>query len=189
MSKKVTVQALVLITGINVDVEALDGSYNDFFEALRDGKIGSFKDLYVKVSRPTPDQVLEFAAAQSDWIPQDWEEELRKEAGRPERKAAFAALKKATEPPPDALKILKQDHELAYHWLRVPWDDRAQLALKLGLVTEEQLTKMKPKELQLTILIAAREKGVLQQLWDKANEFRRKWGEIGINSKVNAKEG
>jgi len=176
MAEKVTLCGLVLVTGIEVDGEPSDG-YNEFFEGLRSGRI-SLRDSYLKVSRPTPDQVLEFAAAQSDWALYDVETQLSVEAARPERKAAFAALKKATEIPADPMKILEEDHELAYHWLRIPWDDRSQLALKLGLVTEEQLTKMKPKELQLTILIAAREKGVLQPLWDKVNEFRHKWGEI-----------
>lgn len=89
-------------------------------------------------------------------------------------------------------KATQEEKERTFHWLRIPWDDRIWIARELGLVTEEQLTSVRdPLVLQRTILATAAKQGKLPKIWEAINYFRRKWGEIGMHSKVKptSKEG
>jgi hypothetical protein len=67
--------------------------------------------------------------------------------------------------------------ELTFHWLRMPSQDRLNIAEKLKLVTLDEITSSKrPIDLHLKIIDRAIRTNVAGKLWKHSQAYRKKWG-------------
>lgn len=174
-SSTVKIRALLLVE-IEVNHEVPLNDWIDVVDELRDGD--RLSGLGLKIVRPNHGQICDFVGAQSDWIlapegpppgvPVKQEVERIKEEGKA-IKLESSVFAKAGVP---------SEKEMRFHWMRMPHDVRTSIALKLGLVDEDQLTSLKRSELDTVILDAAKKADISPRLWEQINVQRSKWGEI-----------
>lgn len=161
------VRALIMIDAKVAD-QAPDEAWDALFDLIKNGYA---EDEDVEFRRPDHRQICEFVGAQSNWIevPEEPEPAELEEAEQVEEESSSTV--QLVQPSPEV-------KEMFFHWGRLPWEVRTDIAFEMGLITEDELTSVKRDKFNETVFEAASKTGVLSRLWECIQAYRAKWGEI-----------